>query len=232
MHRTANRVLSFLFFACLAVDLCALHWQIECLHITAKPLLMPVLIGMLLSAPALKTYALKKLIVAALLFSWIGDCALLRGEQPLFFIAGLVSFLIAHVFYILYFHRHRDKAKKWSLPVWMILLIGVYSVGLFLYLLPSLGSMKIPVAIYTAIITLMLIKAISSKKQATVKAYLLFVGGAICFVLSDSALAINKFAQPFATSSFVIMITYGLAQWLLVQGSIQQGVQDAAKNNY
>ena len=66
-----------------------------------KPLLMPLLFLYVYYQEAFST---KKLLLLGLTFSWIGDILLLfasRGE--LSFIAGLLSFLTAHVFYIYLF---------------------------------------------------------------------------------------------------------------------------------
>ena len=45
--------------------------------------------------------------------------------------------------------------------------------------------------------------------------------GAIAFVISDSILAINKFYAPFEKSSFFIMLTYLVAQYLIVVGILK-----------
>jgi uncharacterized membrane protein YhhN len=39
--------------------------------------------------------------------------------------------------------------------------------------------------------------------------------GAVFFVLSDSALAIDRFVTPFHAAPSVVMTTYILAQWLI-----------------
>jgi uncharacterized membrane protein YhhN len=43
--------------------------------------------------------------------------------------------------------------------------------------------------------------------------------GALLFVMSDSLLAINKFVHPIPEAGFLIMSTYILAQYFIVQGS-------------
>ncbi len=45
--------------------------------------------------------------------------------------------------------------------------------------------------------------------------------GAIVFVISDSILAINKFYTPIEKSSFFIMLTYLVAQYLIVIGVLK-----------
>ncbi|HQW93549.1 MAG TPA: lysoplasmalogenase family protein, partial [Ferruginibacter sp.] len=86
------------------LDLLGIAAGIEILHFTVKPLLIPVLILLLLKTRS--TVPGKNLLMTVLFFSWMGDVFLLfENKQPLFFIFGLASFLITHIFYIIYFLR-------------------------------------------------------------------------------------------------------------------------------
>ena len=49
--------------------------------------------------------------------------------------------------------------------------------------------------------------------------------GAISFVVSDGILAINKFAQPLPMAGFLIMLTYGVGQFLIVTGYLKKLVK-------
>ena len=49
---------------------------------------------------------------------------------------------------------------------------------------------------------------------------LVFIG-AIFFMISDSILALNKFYQPIPFSNISIMLTYALAQYLIVLGILK-----------
>ena len=42
--------------------------------------------------------------------------------------------------------------------------------------------------------------------------------GATLFVLSDSLIAVSKFVAPFPMSGILIMATYGIGQYLIVEG--------------
>ena len=44
--------------------------------------------------------------------------------------------------------------------------------------------------------------------------------GALFFLISDSILAVNKFADPVTNAGFWIMSTYALAQYLIVRGVV------------
>jgi uncharacterized membrane protein YhhN len=88
-------------------------------------------------------------------------------------------------------------------------------------LLPALGDLKIPVIVYASVISVMLLFAYNGlliwKKPAN--QYVFF--GALFFVVSDSILAINKFHMPIQKSSFIIMLTYLVAQYLIVKGILK-----------
>jgi uncharacterized membrane protein YhhN len=88
-------------------------------------------------------------------------------------------------------------------------------------LLPYLGDMKLPVMIYGLVISYMLMMAMNMLFIKNKKAGQWMVTGASLFVLSDSMLAINKFYQPFEAASVLIMLTYGLAQFFIVEGAIR-----------
>src|SRR3990167_10203541 len=70
-----------------------------------KPFLIPLLI---LAVIFSENFSSKKILTIALLFSWIGDVILMfadRGE--LYFIFGLVAFLISHIVYIILFSKQQ-----------------------------------------------------------------------------------------------------------------------------
>ena len=96
-----------------------------------KPLLMPVLVLITLRAvntnPISKLY---KLIIAALFFSWLGDVFLmLELPNANLFLPGLVSFLIAHIFYIIAF-RSIQKSKQSKNLAFAPVLIALYGLSL------------------------------------------------------------------------------------------------------
>jgi uncharacterized membrane protein YhhN len=91
---------------------------------------------------------------------------------------------------------------------------------LVILLLPHLGELKIPVVLYATVICSMLLGSLHIYLKTNRPANKLFVLGATLFVLSDSLLAINKFYQPFPMAGVGIMLTYCLAQYFIVRGSI------------
>ena len=157
----------------------------------------------------------------ALFFSWLGDILLMFQEKdPLFFLLGLSSFLSAHIFYIIFFHRVRIKEKVKGNP-WLLLIVAIYYVGLITLLSPYLGEMKMPVLIYGIVISLMFMLAMHMLSVSYKPAGQWMMAGALLFVITDSTLAINKFYQGFEIAGAVIMVTYGLAQLFITEGGVK-----------
>lgn len=196
------------------VELASQFFELNVIHFVSKPLLMPLLIGFCLSMPQVKDQKLKRWIVVALFFSWVGDTLLLfQNEKSLFFILGLVAFLLAHVGYIIGFTRLKSVANTTE-KVIIVLMFVFYSISLVMILWSGLGEMKLPVMVYAAVLTTM--GALGVIKNTTSYPYLTL--GVLFFVISDSILAINKFLVAVTYSGVLIMSTYIVAQWLIVAG--------------
>lgn len=213
--------LSIVFVLVFLIDLVAVYANNEALRYATKPLLMPVLTLFFISETRAVHSSLKKLIIAALIFSWLGDVLLMfENFQESFFIYGLVSFLITQVFYILFFEKIiiREKLKQ---RYWIFLPVIAFYIALILVLSPTLGDLNWPVRIYGIVICYMLIKALQAGWIRNRLTAFYFISGAVLFVISDSVLAWNRFYQPFEYSGILIMTTYGMAQLLLVSGAVR-----------
>lgn len=160
------------------------------------------------------------IILGALLGSLIGDILLMFVHlSATFFITGLIAFLCAHSMYIIAFLKKRNLQIK---PYKFMVLLIVYSGGLFYLLKDGLGNMLVPVVVYMAIILSMATTALLRKNSVSKSSFLFVFIGAICFLLSDSILAVNKFYNPFPLAGISIMLTYALAQYFIVLGIIKQ----------
>lgn len=223
-----NVRLAYLLFglASLADILCLQFFPDQ--RILTKPLLIPLLMVAyhLETRPAPK---LSRILLLALLFSWIGDVLLLFDKMdPVFFMGGLLGFLAAHVTYIVYFNRIRSNRSSFlkKRPV-MLLAVMVYVFELLYILWPDLGGMRIPVLVYALVIGTMLSFALWQYGKLDEGIAVLFIAGAAFFVLSDTLLAINKFKRELPFAGILIMSTYLLAQYLLARGSARHLRQSA-----
>lgn len=191
------------------------------LRYTTKPLLMPVLIGIFMLSVD-KNFKLKNTFVIALLFSCLGDVALMFVPQnENFFLLGLAAFLITHILYIIAFVKIGNKAgfvKRTPLALTPLI---IYFVALIAWLYPHLISdLKIPVVVYALTIALMVVFALNNYRSIPDKAFWNHLMGATLFVLSDSLIAINAFIQPIAFAGVFIMILYVAGQYLITKGFV------------
>lgn len=189
------------------------------IQLVSKPFIVMALMGYFIAAA--KRTALNKWIWLALFFSWAGDVLLLFQEKgPLFFLLGLSAFLLAHAFYILFFHGIRIKeaiAARW----YLLVIVAVYYTILITLLSDHLSDMKLPVRMYGVVISFMFLLALHMLFLQNKRAGRLMMFGALLFVVSDSVLAFNKFYEPFRAAGLIVMLTYGLAQLFLVQGAVK-----------
>lgn len=210
-----------IYLAVLAVDLFAVYSGNDAFRYGSKPLLMPLLIVYFVFDTNSSVLSLKKWVILALVFSWLGDILLLfESLNSNYFIFGLIAFLIAHVFYIVLFDqvRVREKFKQSLLP---LLPIAIYYILLISLLQPNLGGMQKPVSIYGLVISIMLSFAVDLWRLKDKPASFLIISGALLFIISDSLLAINKFHKQFEYAGIAVMSTYGIAQLLITLGAVR-----------
>jgi uncharacterized membrane protein YhhN len=79
------------------------------------------------------------------------------------------------------------------------------------------ANLKIPVVFYALAISIMLAAAFNFYLAIKTPEALFALSGAFLFVISDSALAYNKFNKEFYLAKLVILATYFLAQWLIAR---------------
>ncbi len=218
-----NNNLIILYALVCIIEIIAEYFEYGLLRYCVKPLLMPVLSVFFYSEVKSNFNSFAKKILAALVFSWAGDVFLMF---PDYFLPGLVSFLIAHVFYILAFYENRKtnpQQRSFSTTFLFPLPFLYFSILMFSSIFPYLKEMAIPVAVYTAVITVMGISAALRKGSVNNESYVYVLLGAIIFMLSDSTIAVNKFMYngDFPYARIIIMVTYLLAQYLIVRGCLK-----------
>jgi hypothetical protein len=148
---------------------------------------------------------------AALLFCATGDVLL-----ELVFVAGMGAFAIGHIFYVLAFLEWGRilGPNKRDHPV--AVLVVIVSLLLLSWLLPGMGDLLVPALIYQAIITTMVATAF------VVKAPMLARLGAVIFMISDTLIAAEKFANADVFPG-AVWITYAGAQIMMAWGMSRVG---------
>ncbi len=178
-----------------------------------KPLTTVLIIVFALTLPSHQSAIVKWLIVGGLIFSLAGDVFLMLPSDR--FIAGLVSFLAAHVLYIAAF----VAAGGWQLtPIAAIPAVAIGAVLLGI-LLPHTGRLRLPVTVYALALLVLLWQSVGRALATGDSRAWLALAGATVFIASDGTLAFNRFVKPFRAAQLVVMSTYVLAQ-VLISASI------------
>jgi uncharacterized membrane protein YhhN len=153
------------------------------------------------------TPGLRRWVLLGLLFSLLGDVALMWPERG--FIVGLLAFLLAHLCYLWAFTRGvRLAAWPWGFVFYALLAGAILS-----RLWPGVpAELRPPVVAYVLCLATMGAQtAVLWRRQG---AALLALGG-LLFVISDALLATNKFAGPLPLASLWVLVTYWSAQWCI-----------------
>lgn len=205
-----------LFLAILLLHCGFIYLEMNSFRLLTKLLLLPVLMGYLYAAEG-KT---SPVLYLGLFCSFLGDLLLTRSGE-LFFLLGMLAFIGTHICNSWFFYRLQKgyTGKPRNLALAIIVLLAI-SGQIFYYLNEQLGTFRVPILVYMVIICTMAVLATQTLVNPAVQkiAITCFIPGAALFVLSDGLLAINKFALHNRWADIGVMLTYGLAQYCLVQG--------------
>lgn len=150
-------------------------------------------------------------LIAALVFSWLGDVILL-GRDRAYFLGGLAAFLLGHVAYAFLF----GMLSPAPLPS-AIALLGALALGAAVFLklrglIPA--PLRGPVVAYIVAISCMV--GLATGVAVTSGAALVAVG-AVAFLLSDVAVALERFVEPgFKHRAWGLPLYYGAQAMLIV----------------
>lgn len=189
------------------------------LEFIAKPAVMILLLVHLWTAVgfqgALLWFAL------GMFFSLVGDVLLLWLDRM--FLFGLVAFLLAQIFYVIGFNSPPSPFSMWGII--MAVIVGLGAARVLRRILSALAEkgntrMRNPVAIYSIVITLMLLSAMLKLTDPAwgVGASGLVGLGAFLFYLSDIVLAWLKFVSPIQNGRIINIGLYHLGQICIAAG--------------
>ncbi len=186
----------------------------------AKCFLMPLLcLSGLMFISGRKTRALYAL---ALAMHTLGDIFLIFGGN-VFFMAGMGSFFIGHIFYLLLFQsffRDLPTAKKalYGFLMSFAMIFGAVAVREIMKLEPP---MALPVSLYAAALIAMTCTGLFAFFTFGKDWWPVFAG-ALVFIVSDSLIGIDMFLGiDFPLRGVAVMATYITAQVLLTVGIVK-----------
>jgi uncharacterized membrane protein YhhN len=159
------------------------------------------------------------LILTGLLLCMAGDVFLIFFSSKKLFLAGLVSFLAAHVLYSAAFF---SMASPGTLALIAAALCLMVSGSVFAWLKPQLGSMLVPVVAYIIIITLMVIGAASlmENKHLSFAGRAFAFSGAILFYVSDIFVARHRFIKKEYVNRLAGLPLYYAGQFMMAYSTV------------
>lgn len=195
-----------------AVAIIAIDWWAVALGRTrveefAKPLVMVSLIAVALAIDSGSDEVLFWL-VAALAFGLIGDVFLLPRINN--FIAGLASFLVGHLLYVVALARLGLDLKL----VFVGLLVGAAVLGTVARrVVNGVADTPLftPVLAYNLVIVVMVVLAFGTGEP-------LAIAGGLAFAASDALIGLDRFVWSDASHRIQIMVLYHLGQVGLLVG--------------
>lgn len=149
------------------------------------------------------------------------------------FLIGLVSFLVAHVYFVRGFYSvvktnldvggqtmRLQHCLHWSTGAVLVLVLSVLSyVFTHSDKISSDPVLKTAVPLYgLALLCLGVVACLRYRSGSKSKQEALALAGAFLFIFSDSIIAIDKFCVPVAHAKLIIMVTYWTAQLFFVFG--------------
>lgn len=193
------------------------------LEYITKPGTMLALLGWIWSAQPHGFQGRLQWFGAALAFSLAGDIFLMLPTDR--FIAGLTSFLFAHLAYI-------RGLEAWdtpsTIPTYLVLLlVMITSFQIYRGIARGLKragreNFKIPVLVYTVVISAMVFSALMTLINHGYGTFpaLLISAGALLFFVSDTWIAWDRFVTPLEHRDLRVMVSYHLGQISLIVGAV------------
>jgi uncharacterized membrane protein YhhN len=196
------------------VNIFSIKHEKYAVRIVSKICLVPLLIIFYI----FKSNNLSFIIILALFFSWCGDILLINPRR-FRLCAGILSFLAAHILYILVFI---DLAPGIDTIPFIFSLLFILTIECFLMIKLHIPNNYIfPVTIYGISIGLLFVFALRVFIWNKNPAGILLVAGSVLFFISDAVLAYFSVIKLMTKNALaIVMLTYIIAQACIVIGCI------------
>lgn len=191
-----------------------------------KPLIHISLLAFLFVATKLRGRFHQRLFTG-LVFALTGESLfMLRDYNSSYFLFGLISFLICHLFYISAFYLDFLSAKELDKKGARIaiLLSALFFTSFYFYLRSHLGEFKLPVLAYIFIVALLTMMAAFRNQRVNTLSFNLVLTGVLFIIAADATLAQAHFIRPFAYSDLIVAFCYMAGQYLIISGGVNRSL--------
>ena len=215
-----NTLLFILITATALLDWYAVYKKEKSIEYFVKPAFIVLLILFVI----LNTHSLNSSawLLAGLAFSLAGDIFLMLRKEA--FAMGLLSFLLAHIFYIVTFIKLPNTLAYNAVILAIISILGLVAIFVDYRIFTKIKTtsnkkMIIPIFIYSAILFLMVCVAygVAADNLVGVNQNLIALGATL-FLFSDLTLAWNKFVSPIKKGKVITIVLYHFAQFCITLG--------------
>ena len=185
-------------------------------------LLKPLTLVLLIAAAASADLPgdVKPWVLAALVLGLVGDVALMlsrddAGKLDGPFLIGLAAFLAGHVCYLAAFARYGLGGLQMLAGLLVVVGTAALTLPRILSRAKTAGGQELMAVVgtYAAVLGAMAVLAVGTKSVLTAVGGLLFLG-------SDTVLAWERFVKPIRGGPVIVIVSYHLAQALIVLGLI------------
>lgn len=202
-------------------------WRV--LHWIGKPLATLLLLGLAGSTVRPLSMRYRRRVCAGLLCALLGDVLLMLPGD--FFVPGLVAFLCGHVCFIAaWLDDSRFGVRP---PAWLACLAAAAVLVVLLW--PRLApALRLPVIVYAAVLACMAGQALgraawhAALRDALAAPARRAAFGGVCFMVSDSLLAWDRFRAPLPLAPLWILGSYYLALWAIARSVARPSASENA----
>ncbi len=206
-------------FICLALVLTisAVHLFVPKKKDFTKALLLPMLLLYYLASSHEPSWA----VIAALIFSWLGDVLLIPNGTK-WFVAGGIAFMLSHISFIGAYVGDIVFDRKVVLPAVLLYVVYLAAAALVIgRIKPCTGKLTPALYLYLSVNALMNAFAFMRLLSHPGLPAALTYAGAVLFFISDGTLFIGCFYEKKKHDTFLpVMVTYILGELLITQGLI------------
>jgi uncharacterized membrane protein YhhN len=201
--------------AVLAVgDWVAVHLRLFRVEYLLKPATLAVLVAAAVTADLGSE---QPWVVAALVFGLLGDVGLMlsSGRTDLPFLAGLGAFLVGHICYLVAFAQ---VGLNGLATVGGLLVVG----GIAGLMLPAVlrGAAASAGRLFAGVVAGYALTLAAMTVLGVGTAIVATAVGAVAFLCSDTLLGRDRFVAPVPRGKLLVIVTYHLAQFLILIGLI------------
>lgn len=208
-----------IFGAIVALQVASVYRQeSDVLYYLSKPLIMISLGIFTYSKLQGQNLQSKLYLFLAIIFSGIGDI-ILMFEGSTYFLAGMGSFSLAHLFYIIFHRRHFKSSNAFKILSAVLYCFILMTMVLYLVAIPK--ALEIPIYGYFLVLMFHLILATLNSDTSNLGS--LPALGIGLFIISDALIGINVFGGAKSVYiSMIVMLTYSIAQAMIIIGILQK----------